>query len=78
MTQTLFMRFRKEAKLTQEAVGEALGCSRDRVRRWEKGAVDVPTSAIPVLASLYKRSPEEILQSLTNPPESPEVPNSNS
>jgi transcriptional regulator with XRE-family HTH domain len=77
MTLTALVGMRKAAKVTQEEAAEILGCSRDTLRRWEKGRVDLPARAIPQLASLYNRKPEDILEVLGNPPFSPEATTDN-
>ena len=71
MTQNELVRFRKDAGMSQEEVGDAVGKSRDTVRRWERIEVEIPASAIPILAKLYKRSREEILAAIENPPLAP-------
>lgn len=73
MKQTALAGMRKAAKVTQEKAAEMLGCSRDTYRRWEKGRVDLPARAVPQLAALYKKRPEDILEVLENPPFSPEA-----
>lgn len=71
MTQNELVRFRKDAGMSQEEVGDAVGKSRDTVRRWERMEVEIPASAIPILAKLYKRSREEILAAIENPSPAP-------
>ena len=44
---------RKAAGLTQEALGEKLGVSRQAVSKWESGASDPSTSNLLALARLY-------------------------
>ena len=52
---------RKAAGLTQEALGEKLGVSRQAVSKWETGAADPSTANLLALAKLYGVSPEELL-----------------
>ena len=52
---------RKAAGLTQEALGEKLGVSRQAVSKWETGAADPSTANLLALARLYGVSPEELL-----------------
>lgn len=53
---------RKAAGLTQEALGEKLGVSRQAVSKWESGASDPSTSNLLALARLYGVSAEELLR----------------
>lgn len=53
---------RKAAGLTQEALGEKLGVSRQAVSKWESGASDPSTSNLLALARLYGISAEELLR----------------
>ena len=53
---------RKAAGLTQEALGEKLGVSRQAVSKWESGASDPSTSNLLALAKLYGVSAEELLR----------------
>ena len=55
---------RKEKGLSQEALGEALGVSRQAVSKWESGASDPSTSNLLALAKLYGVSAEDLLRSV--------------
>ena len=55
---------RKAAGLTQEALGEKLGVSRQAVSKWETGTADPSTSNLLALAKLFGVSAEELLQSV--------------
>lgn len=57
---------RKAAGLTQEALGEKLGVSRQAVSKWETGAADPSTANLLALAKLYGVSPEELLRNAQN------------
>ena len=53
---------RKKAGLSQEALAEKLGVSRQAVSKWETGAADPSTANLLALAKLYGVSPEELLR----------------
>ena len=53
---------RKLAGLSQEALAEKLGVSRQAVSKWEQGAADPRTSNLLGLAKLYGVSAEELLK----------------
>ena len=55
---------RKAAGLTQEALGEKLGVSRQAVSKWETGTADPSTSNLLALAKLFGVSAEELLRSV--------------
>ena len=55
---------RKQAGLTQEQLGEALGVSRQAVSKWESGASDPSTSNLLALAWLFGVSPADLLKDL--------------
>ena len=55
---------RKEENLSQEALGEQLGVSRQAVSKWENGTSDPTTGNLLALAKLYGVSAEEILQKI--------------
>jgi len=74
MKQTTLANFRREAKLSQKEVGERIGRSRDSVRRYEHMEVELPSSAISILAELYGKSEMEILRASLNPPPAPVKP----
>ncbi len=48
--------------MTQEFVAEALGVSRQAVRKWESGRSDPSTTNLMALARLYGLTPEELLK----------------
>ena len=52
---------RREHKLSQEALGEKLGLSRQAVSKWENGTSDPSTSNLCALAKLYGIPVEELL-----------------
>ena len=53
---------RKEKGLSQEALGEALGVSRQAVSKWEQGRAAPSTANLLALAKLYGACAEELLQ----------------
>lgn len=53
---------RKALGLSQEALGERLGVSRQAVSKWENGTSDPSTSNLLALAKLYGVSAEELLR----------------
>ena len=53
---------RREHKLSQEALGEKLGLSRQAVSKWETGTADPSTSNLLALAKLFGVSAEELLR----------------
>ena len=55
---------RREHKLSQEALGEKLGLSRQAVSKWETGTADPSTSNLLALAKLFGVSAEELLRSV--------------
>ena len=52
---------RKEQGMSQEALGEKLGLSRQAVSKWENGTSDPSTSNLCALAKLYGIPVEELL-----------------
>lgn len=52
---------RKRSKLSQEAVAEKLGVSRQTLSRWERGETEIPAQYLPKLAELYGVSVNELL-----------------
>ena len=64
---------RREHKLSQEALGEKLGLSRQAVSKWETGTADPSTSNLLALAKLFGISAEELLHSVEQ--EGPEAEN---
>ena len=76
------MRYRKKAGLTQEALAEALGVSRQAVGKWESGATYPETEKLPLLADVLGCSLDALLrgdgeeepeESETEPEPQPEV-----
>ena len=55
---------RKKAGMSQEALAERLGVSRQAVSKWESGASDPSTSNLLALAKLYGVSAEDLLRSV--------------
>ena len=55
---------RKKAGLSQEALAEKLGVSRQAVSKWETGTADPSTSNLLALAKLFGVSAEELLRSV--------------
>ncbi len=53
---------RKNCKMTQEFVAEAIGVSRQAVSKWENGITDPSTSNLLALSKLYGISAEDILR----------------
>ena len=53
---------RKKAGLSQEALAEKLGVSRQAISKWETGAADPSTANLLALAKLYGVSAEELLR----------------
>lgn len=53
---------RKAAGLTQEALGEKLGVSRQAVSKWEMGTSEPSTSNLMALAQLFGVTAEELLR----------------
>ena len=53
---------RKEKGLSQEALGELVGVTRQAVSKWETGAADPSTANLLALAKLYGVSAEELLR----------------
>ena len=56
---------RREHKLSQEALGEKLGLSRQAVSKWETGTADPSTSNLLALAKLFGVPAEELLHQAT-------------
>ena len=52
---------RKEKGLSQEALGELVGVTRQAVSKWENGTSDPSTSNLCALAKLYGIPVEELL-----------------
>ena len=55
---------RKRSKLSQEAVAEKLGVSRQTLSRWERGETEIPAQYLPKLAELYGVSINELLEEI--------------
>ena len=55
---------RIQCKMTQEFVAESLGVSRQTVSKWENGVSDPSTSNLFVLAKLYGKTAQELLQEI--------------
>ena len=53
---------RKAKGMSQEALAEKIGVSRQAVSKWESGASDPSTSNLLALAKLYGVSAEELLR----------------
>ena len=53
---------RKKAGLSQEALAEKLGVSRQAISKWETGASDPSTANLIALAKLFGTTPEELLK----------------
>ena len=53
---------RQQSGMTQEYVAEALGVSRQAVRKWETGAAEPSTSNLLALAKLYGVDPGDLLK----------------
>ncbi len=53
---------RKDCKMTQEFVAEAIGVSRQAVSKWENGTSDPSTSNLIALSKLFQTSVEELLK----------------
>ena len=53
--------YRKQLGISQEALGERLGVSRQAVSKWENGTSDPSTANLLALAKLFGVSPEELL-----------------
>ena len=53
---------RKLAGLSQEALAEKLGVSRQAVSKWESGASDPSTTNLMALAKLFGVSAEDLLK----------------
>ena len=60
--------YRTRSGMTQEAVAEAVGVSRQSVSKWELGASEPSTTNLIALAELYNTSPDELLSALTKKP----------
>lgn len=59
------IRSAREAKnLSQEALAEHLGVSRQAVSKWENGTSEPSTTNLCALAKLYNVPPEELLRSV--------------
>ena len=56
------MRYRRKAGLTQEALAEALGVSRQAVGKWESGATYPETEKLPLLADVLGCSLDALLR----------------
>ena len=61
---TRLVGLRKANKLSQEALAEKLGISRQAVSKWENGTSDPSTANLIALAKLYGVSAEELLKEL--------------
>ena len=55
---------RRECKMTQEFVADAIGVSRQAVSKWESGASDPSTSNLSAPAKLFGTTAEEMLREL--------------
>ena len=55
---------RTALELSQEALGERLGVSRQAVSKWESGTSEPSTSNLLALARLYGVSAEELLEAV--------------
>lgn len=55
---------RKDCKMTQEFVAEALGVSRQAVSKWESGASEPSTSNLLALAKLFQVDAAELLRNV--------------
>jgi len=55
---------RKRSNLSQEAVAEKLGVSRQTLSRWERGETEIPAQYLPKLAELYGVSINELLEEI--------------
>ena len=53
---------RQQSGMTQEYVAEALGVSRQAVRKWETGSAEPSTSNLLALAKLYGVDPGDLLK----------------
>jgi transcriptional regulator with XRE-family HTH domain len=51
---------RKVREMTQEAVADALSCSRQRYARMEKGEIDITYSDLKIISQLFKVSVSDI------------------
>ena len=56
------MRYRRKAGLTQEALAEALGVSRQAVGKWETGATYPETEKLIRISELFDCSLDELLK----------------
>lgn len=59
---------RKEAKLSQEALASQVGCNRDTIRRWEKGACEPTLTQAQRVADALGVNLSELAQRRTENP----------
>ena len=57
-------KLRKEKGMSQEALADELGVSRQAVSKWESGASDPSTANLIALAKLFGTTPEELLKEI--------------
>ena len=56
----LFKEARIKAKLSQQALADEIGVHFRTVQNWEKGTTPIPTSVIPALDKLFKKSTDVV------------------
>ena len=59
---------RKQHKLTQAELAEALGIAERTIIRWEKGYVVIPRPALKILADFFKVAPTDLAPDLAQIP----------
>ena len=55
-------KYLEEKGMSQEALADELGVSRQAVSKWESGASDPSTANLIALAKLFGTTPEELLK----------------
>lgn len=53
--------YRREKKLTQRALGKAVGRSEATIRKYEKGDIEIPLSVLEDLAEVLEVHPTQLL-----------------
>lgn len=62
----LLKEYRKNSKMTQEFVAEAVGVSRQAVSKWENGSSDPSKSNLIKLSKLFKVSVDDLLEEVSS------------